>query len=134
MRVFPKVVLYLGVLAFGGFGLWLFADPAGIASMGLPIDPGSLWRVEVRAFFGGLEVGLAAFLFMCARRPAWAPAGLAALALLLGGTGVGRAMGLLLDHRADTGMLINAVSEIIGAAIAVAAFRAHARSLSSPDA
>lgn len=134
MPLLSRVVLYLGAIFFGAFGVWLLIDPSGLAATGLPVDPRSLWRVEIRSFFGGLEIGLAVLFFLCARRPTWAPAGLAATALILGGMGLGRAVGLLLEHRTDTQMLINMVSELGGAALAAAAFRAHERKAQTPAA
>lgn len=78
--MFARVVLLLAVVMFAGFGCWLVLDPDRL-DVWLGIRAERLeGRTELRAFYGGLEIGLAAFLLLSAFRPAWqAPA----LALVL---------------------------------------------------
>ena len=86
MPRFPTLVLILGVLGFGG---WLVIDPAGgLAGVDIgATSPAGL--VELRAFYGGLEVGLGLFLLACAARPAWRVPGL--WLVLLGNLSIGLA-------------------------------------------
>lgn len=132
MPAFTRIMLYVGALTFLVFGLWLLVNPAGLAATGLPVEPGSLWRVEIRAFYGGLEIGFGTFLLLCARRPGWALPGLTAAALVLCGAGLARAAGLVLDHRADTSMLAAVAAELGGAVLSAAAYRAHCRWAQAP--
>lgn len=76
MSRLPKSVLILAALGFLGFGAWLVVDPAGgLAGVDIgATSPAGL--VELRAFYGGLEVGLGLFLLACATRPAWYAPGL----------------------------------------------------------
>jgi hypothetical protein len=119
MTGFARVVLWIGAAAFFAIGAWLLINPEGMAQMGLPLGA-PVWRIEIRAFYGGLEVGLAIYLAICALRPAWCLPGLTAAALVLGGAGSGRLLGMLADGM-DRNMLIAMASELGGAALAVAA-------------
>lgn len=89
MNRFPTIVLVLAALGFLVFGAWLVVDPVG----GLAgVDIGGTTPagvIELRAFYGGLEVGLGLFLLACARRPAWHVPGL--WLVLLGNLGIGLA-------------------------------------------
>ena len=62
MKWFPPVVLALCALGFFGFGLWLLVDPAGaLGKIGIAaLSPTG--TVELRAFYGGMEIGLGLFL------------------------------------------------------------------------
>ena len=76
MHRFPVIVLVLAALGFLGFGLWLVVDPVG-GLAGVDIagsTPAGV--IELRAFYGGLEVGLGLFLLACAARPGWRVPGL----------------------------------------------------------
>ena len=78
MTTLTRVTLWLAAALFLAFGLAILIQPELLSGMGLPVQP--VWRTELRAFYGGLEIGLAAFLILCARRPAWALPGLVAAA------------------------------------------------------
>ena len=63
---FPKLVVYLSAATFADFGAWLMLAPTAledVASVGLS-NPEA--RAEIRAMYGGLEIGIAAFLHWCA--------------------------------------------------------------------
>ena len=68
MKNFAIVVLVLAGLGFLGFGLWLVVDPAGgLATVDIAAtSPAGL--IELRGFYGGLELGLGVFFLMCAAR------------------------------------------------------------------
>lgn len=87
MDRFALIVLWLAGLGFLGFGLWLLVDPVG-GLAGVDIEgTTAAGVVELRAFYGGLEVGLGLFLIACAQRPGWREAGL--WLVLLGNLGIG---------------------------------------------
>jgi len=54
-------------------------------------------RTDVRATYGGLELGLGIFLILCTIRRDWTRPGLWALALATGGFATGRIAGLLVE-------------------------------------
>ena len=87
MRNFSVIVLVLAALGFLGFGVWLVFDPVGgLAGVGIAgTTPAGV--VELRAFYGGLEIGLGLFLLICAARPEWRTPGL--WLVLLGNLAIG---------------------------------------------
>ncbi len=87
MRTFSVFVLVLAGLGFLGFGAWLLVDPVGgLAGVGIA-GTTAAGVVELRAFYGGLEVGLGLFLLLCAARPDWRVPGL--WLVLLGNLAIG---------------------------------------------
>lgn len=122
----PRVVLVLTGVVFLSLGLLFLADPVGtIALVGIGVDNARA-GIEVRAMYGGLELGLGAFFLVAAVRERWIRAGLGAQILSLGGLALGRAVGLALDGQPDRLMLGLLLAELAGAGIGVTAFR-HAR-------
>lgn len=96
MDKFGKWVLVLAGLGFLGFGLAIAVAPAAVlGSVGISGTAAGL--VELRAFYGGLELGLGAFLLICAARPDWREAGLWSVALVNGGIGAARLAGIALS-------------------------------------
>lgn len=86
-------VLVLSGLGFLGFGIAIVIDPARVlGSVGISGTAAGL--VELRAFYGGLELGLGAFLVACAWRAEWARAGLWLVALSNGGIAAARLLGI----------------------------------------
>lgn len=93
MERFAIFVLSLAALGFLGFGVAIVAAPEAVLGMvGISGTPAGM--VELRAFYGGLELGLAAFLFACAAKPAWREAGLWSVALVNGGIAAARLLGI----------------------------------------
>lgn len=93
MERFRIILLSLAGLGFLGFGLAIVAAPeAVLAPVGISGTTAGL--IELRAFYGGLELGLAAFLFACAAKPAWREPGLWSVALVNGGIGAARLLGI----------------------------------------
>ena len=116
MERFGTVVLFLAALGFLGFGIAIVAAPeAVLASVGISGTAAGL--VELRAFYGGLELGLAAFLFACAAKPHWREAGLWSVALANGGIAAARLLGIGLTGEV-TGFFIGALVWEIGFTVA----------------
>lgn len=89
-------VLVLAALGFLGFGVAIVAAPeAVLGGVGITGTPAGV--VELRAFYGGLELGLAAFLLACAAKPAWRQPGLWLVALGNGGIAAARLLGIALS-------------------------------------
>ena len=71
-----KISLLASAIGFAGFGLVLFIAPQLMESAGVGIlDPAG--RIEIRAFYGGIELGLAMF-FIIALKNNWILPGLTA--------------------------------------------------------
>jgi len=97
MKTFPIVLLVLAGLGFLGFGVWLIIDPvSGLTTVGIAaLNPAG--QIELRALYGGLELGLGVFFLLCAARPDWRRPGLWAVLLGNGGIGLTRLLGIALS-------------------------------------
>lgn len=123
---FPRVVLWLSGAGFLAFGLLFLVDPAGtIDTVGIRLDS-AVSVIEIRAMYGGLEIGLGVFFFVAAFRERWVRAGLGAQILTMGGLAAGRGIGMLAAGQADRLMVLYLAVEIGAAVIGVLAFR-HAK-------
>ena len=69
MNVLAQVLLWVSGLGYAGFGLaFLFAPIRTMALAGISME-GAVAAVELRAFYGGLELGLGALIVACALAP-----------------------------------------------------------------
>jgi len=105
-----RLALLACALPFAGAGTVFLVAPdvlTSLVGMGLP---GPDARSDVRAVFGGLELGVAALLVWCARSPSRVGIGLRAALLAYGG---------LLAGRLVAGIADGAPSAPLAAAIAV---------------
>lgn len=120
--MFASVVLVVFGLSFGAFGLWALVAPDGLAKLihfGLE-TPGA--RTEIRAFYGGLEIGLALFMVGSVFYRPLVPGALLALVATAGGIAVARVIGLLIDSSGSGVMYGALVWESTGAILGLAAF------------
>ena len=116
----PVLALWLGALGFVGFGLAFLLAPGLLGLVELaPTRPSA--RSDVRAVYGGIELGVGAFLAVCARRSSWRRAGLTAQGLLFGGAVLGRLVSLAVDGPPLPLVLGLGALELFGAALTVAA-------------
>lgn len=118
-----KAVLWIVGLVTLGFGLWSLLAPASVANIvqfGLT-TPAAM--TEMRAFYGGIEIGLGLYWIFSAQSASMQrPALLAMSAVWLGVAGA-RAIGMLIDGGA-TGFLWAALAtETASGAIAWLAYR-----------
>lgn len=119
--LFSRILLVLLGLMFLGFGVAFLLRPTQMAQMVRIELPEPTARTEIRAFYGGLEIGLAVFLFVCAATGAWVQPGLLAAGLACAGPALGRTVGLVLDGRPQSVIFtILAVEVACAAAAAVA--------------
>jgi hypothetical protein len=118
-----RILVALGAISFAAFGLWLFVEPTGLASMGVVVDTAN-GRTEIRAFYGGLELGLAAYLGIAARRPQWTRPALIAAIFVLAGAGLGRVTSMAIEGQGSTALWILASAELGGALIGIWGLRA----------
>ena len=90
------VLIVMGILwvLFGVLGL---ISPAVVVG-GLGIElPTADAVTDVRAIYGGLQIGIGLYFFYCSRSAELIRPGLIALALIAAGFGVGRSFGILVD-------------------------------------
>ncbi len=118
-----RLALYLFGLGLLGSGLLFLAVPAAITALvEIPLPtPSDI--MEARAVYGGLFIGTAVFLLLCARRKGWLRLGVIALAFISGGLVLGRTVGLLLGGPAVLSIYALLGSEIAVLAIALLALR-----------
>jgi len=91
----PRMMLALTAVGFLGFGLAFTFRPdqmAALIEIGLP---SATARVDFAATYGGFELGVGAFLLLCARRPGWQEPGLLAATLALAGFATVRLLGIM---------------------------------------
>ena len=94
-------------------------DPGAGELVGLVPSEGT-GRAELRAMYGGLDLGIGAFLAWGAWRPDGARPALAFGALALGGLACGRAVGIVLDD--PGGVMVRLLaSEVVSGGLCVAA-------------
>ena len=119
--IFARVVLVLTGLIYLVFGVFFLVDPEQAATIVCFWLGGPTAFTEVRAFYGGLEIGLAAFLVVCAVVRRFGPAGLLATLLLCGGTAAGRLVGMVVDESRSTVVVVSLAVELIVMALAAIA-------------
>lgn len=119
---FPRIVLALDALAWAGFGLMLLVAPTTLTGLQIELT-GPVALAEIRAFYGGLELGFAAFCAWALGAPSRVPVALMANALTLGGLGLARVGGILYDGASRGDMWGYAALELTGAAVSVVAAR-----------
>jgi hypothetical protein len=85
--------------------------PASLAEQaGLSTSPSAL--TEIRAFHGGLLVGVGCFQIWCIRRRDFTFAGLLMVALSVGGAGIARVLGMVVDRDPTAFHLMNLAIEV----------------------
>lgn len=110
--LYSRIVLGLGVLMFAVLGLILLFKPEKLeAWVGIAAQTPEA-RTELRAWYGGLEVALAAFLVLGMFRPEIAPVACLVLALISIGPLCGRLIGFVADGSASASMWSIAAIEV----------------------
>ncbi|HSX87854.1 MAG TPA: DUF4345 domain-containing protein [Pseudomonas sp.] len=119
-----RVVLSLQLLATAGLGLAYFIRPHEMTNLSGMLLMAPAAATDVRAYYGGLQLGLAAFIGLClARRELIAPA-LTLFTLLYSALALARIGGLWLDGGAQqTFNLYALLLEIVSAGLCFWALR-----------
>jgi hypothetical protein len=118
-----RALLLIAAAVFIGIGVvFLFApvEWARVVEIELPTP---VSRTDLRATYGGFDLGFGVFLALCALRPAWIRPGLAAMAIALAGFAGGRAYGILVDGCPTMLMPSFALMEASGSILAFLAYR-----------
>lgn len=110
--------LAVTALAFGGFGLWLLVSPQALSVVGIALTTPTA-SIEIRSFYGGLELGLAVFFAFAAARPAWFAPALTAQVAIFFAVVFARLFGIALDGRPDGLIFLLMGSELVGGLLGV---------------
>jgi len=89
-------------LIIGGGFLVVPVEWAAVAEIVLPTP---MARTDLRATYGGFNVGMGIFLALCALREEWIRPGVLGVALAAAGYGGGRLIGILAEGTASSWML-----------------------------
>jgi hypothetical protein len=123
----PNGILYgsiamivLSALTFVGIGAWFVVRPETMDAGGdLIFRPDGNAANEIRAIYGGLELGIGLFYAWCLfNRDRFKPA-LILIALTLGLAGLARFYGMTITQAWETNMVVFGLSEVFGAAFAL---------------
>ena len=117
-----RVLIIASAAIFLFFGGWLLTVPTALEGIGIKLSTAEA-VIDVRATYGGLELGLAAFLVVAQARPSWHRAALLLSALCIGGFGCGRLCGIVLAGESTPLMSFFLAIEAIGAAVMVWGYR-----------
>src|SRR4051812_34768200 len=118
----PRLSLRLTALVFAAFGVALLVRPALLGGLGIELGrPTAV--TEIRAIYGGLELGLALFFALASTREAWLHPALFAQAVALSGILLARLAGVVADGSAEPAILLFAAIEAVGVALAGLALR-----------
>ncbi|MDX1420281.1 MAG: DUF4345 family protein [Rubricoccaceae bacterium] len=114
--------LIVASVGFAVFGVGMLLRPSLLAAVGIALtEPAA--AVEIRAFYGGLEVGLAVFFGLAVGRPGWHRAALTAQIAVFAGAGLGRVFGLVVGGVLDPLLLLLLALEAAGAGLGLWALR-----------
>lgn len=119
-----RLILVLQLLALAGLGLAYFIQPHEMTNLSgmLLMAPAAV--TDVRAYYGGLQLGLAAYLGLALMRPALIAPALTLLVLLYSVLALARIGGLYLDGGAQqTFNLYALLLEVVSAGLCFWALR-----------
>ena len=122
--VFARVFLIIQLLALAALGLAYFLRPHEMTNLSgmLLLAPAAV--TEVRAYYGGLQLGLAAYLLLALLRPELVRGALTLLVLLYSAMALARIGGLWLDGGAQQTFNLTALLlELVSAGLAYWALR-----------
>lgn len=117
--VLARAILWLLTLGFAGFGAAYAFWPTAMAAMTDITLPTASAQIDFVATYSGLQLGLATFLGLCARRDAaGVRSGLLASGCALLGLAIARASALLWSDDAGSAIYAGVAIEVVGAALA----------------
>ena len=124
---FARVLLLLGAVVFVIVGIGFLIFPAEWAAVTEISLPTAMARTDLRATYGGLDLAVGVFLWICARRDEWIRPGLVVLALTAAGFGGGRLVGIVAESSAAPLMLVFLAIEAVIVIVTLATLRRMAR-------
>ncbi len=120
-----KLSIGITAAAFAGFGAALIAKPDILKKIGIRATSGDA-RTELRAMYGGMELGFGVFFAIALRKPEWRTPALTAILLGIGALGVTRIVSAI-DEDAEPISYLMAAPEIAAATMAAVALAADHR-------
>ena len=129
IRFFGIAGLLFGACLTGGLGSLYLLDPGAVReAAGIsPETPTAL--AEIRSTYGGLHVGIALFLLVCAAREGWRRIGLLLCGLAFAGAGLARFAGIAQFDVDEPAQIVVAALELVYSGITLFLFRRWPRSL-----
>lgn len=118
-----RLLLLASAVIFIGVGAIFLFLPESFAHVLEITAPTAMARMDLRATYGGLELGFGIFLVICVVKRPWIRPGLVALALATGGFAFGRLVGLIAEGTINSLMLMCLVAEVIVTAGSLLALR-----------
>ena len=113
-----KLIVYIAGLGFLGFGIAALIDPERLlAGMGLQVGGSGSLTTELRAFYGGLELGLGGLTILLALRDRLTDA-LGLTLAAYGSLAAGRLIGILVAGDVNTMIWVALAIEVIVASLA----------------
>ncbi|HYB99008.1 MAG TPA: DUF4345 domain-containing protein [Candidatus Limnocylindrales bacterium] len=122
MRI-QRILVALGALAFGAFGLFSLAAPATLLELihAEPLD-GNAYN-DIRAMYGGAELAIAILLVQSLRRPQWLRAGLILQTVVFACMASARILSIALDGVPEPALVGAGAAELVAAVAGVLALR-----------
>lgn len=118
-----KALLSVGAVIFAAIGVLYAVRPDLIVPLSENPNATSDARTEIRAVYGGIELGIGIFFAMCARRDDMRIAGLWALTLMSGLAGVVRYSSFFFEGVLESTHLAFGASELLGGVLGLVALR-----------
>ena len=120
--ILARFSLIAVAIAFLFFGVWLVVRPEDVAGLGIVL-PSETAQVEIRAMYGGFEIGLGLFFVLAVTRSSWHRPALMLQAISLASLGLTRLISTLLASSPHPLLYIFAALEITAAVIGFIAYR-----------
>ena len=120
-----KIAIGITAAAFAGFGTASLVKPDILRKVGIKATNANA-RTEVRAMYGGLEIGFGVFFALAAIKPSWRQPALAAIVCAIGALGATRIASAAADG-AEPMMYAFAVPEVTAATLAAVALATDQR-------
>ena len=92
-----RIFLVLSALVWAPYGFFLLLHPSSLAGIAGVVAGNTTGTTELRAMYGGLELGLGLLCTAAAVRPRLVRTALTALAFLCAGLAIGRLIGVVTD-------------------------------------
>jgi hypothetical protein len=126
-----RLSLAVTALAYLGFGIGFLIKPELLETIGITLGSTAA-RVEIRGFYGGLELGVGVFFALAVTRPAWYEVALVAQSASLGGLVLGRLVGCLVDGWPGPPLVYYWSGEVAGCLLGLVALQQLRRARSGP--
>ena len=120
---FGRILLVVAGGLTVAFGLAYLLSPGGMAGLAQIGTEAASARTDVRATYGGVQLGFGLYLLWASLSPARIPAALLAFGLLVGSVGGARLGGLLLDGGFNSFHAAGLAFELPGTLLAALAYR-----------